>query len=185
MFLHYLFAVTWWLSLKPFKTSTTACARCVVFYLWANEVHRPLRHDLFRETCVHICLENFQWIFDVYLHQLELSLDFMGRFVGSWSPTFRWVVLHTISLNSFHLRCILGGSAWIWMKSSNLFRFIEGPNHFSTSWHAKMSLTLDEPIENVLCSNSTSKHAPKTYRTWKVLYAKQPTPDKKSLWSEG
>ena len=38
-----------------------------------------------------------------------------------------------------------------------------------------------EPID-VLHSNlhMTSKHAPKTYGTWKVLYAKQPTPAQKS-----
>ena len=27
-----------------------------------------------------------------------------------------------------------------------------------------------------------SKHARKTYITWKVLYANQPTPNKKSIW---
>ena len=36
---------------------------------------------------------------------------------------------------------------------SNLFRFIEGKNHLSTSWHAKMSLNFNVPIKNVLCSN--------------------------------
>ena len=52
---------------------------------------------------------------------------------------------------------------------SNLFWFIEGQTQFSTSGHAQMSLTLNEPIQNVLCSNlhTTSKHAPKTYQTWK------------------
>ena len=39
------------------------------------------------------------------------------------------------------------------------------------SGHAKMSLALHEPIENIFCSNlhTTSAHAPKTYQTWKVL----------------
>ena len=43
---------------------------------------------------------------------------------------------------------------------------------FSTSWHTKMSLILNEPSENDLGSNlqTTSKHVPKTYWTWKVLY---------------
>ena len=42
---------------------------------------------------------------------------------------------------------------------------------------AKMSLTLHEPMLNAFCSKlqTTSKHAPKTYQTWKVLYAKQST----------
>ena len=41
-----------------------------------------------------------------------------------------------------------------------------------------MSLVPNEPIWNVLRSNLhiDSKHAPKTYRTWKVMHAKQPTP---------
>ena len=34
-----------------------------------------------------------------------------------------------------------------------LFRSFEGQTRFSTSWHAKMSLTLNEPVWNVLCSN--------------------------------
>ena len=124
--------------------------------------------------------------FPCILTSIRVILGFHGTFRRELVPyDFVWVALHTILLISFHLRCVLGGSVWIRMKSSNLFRFIEGPHHFSTSWHAKMSLTLDDPIENFLCSDSTSKHAPKTYRTWKVLYAKQPTPDKKCLWSEG
>ena len=62
---------------------------------------------------------------------------------------------------------------------SNLFLFIEGQTYFSTSGHTKMSSTLDEAIKNVLRSNlhTTSKHAPKTCRSWKILFAKQPTPD--------
>jgi hypothetical protein len=42
-----------------------------------------------------------------------------------------------------------------------------------------MSLELDEVVQIVLHSNSCtdSKHAPKTYHKWKVLYAKQPTPN--------
>ena len=39
---------------------------------------------------------------------------------------------------------------------------IEGQTHFSTSWHAKMSLNPNEPSMNVRCSNlhTTSKHEP-------------------------
>ena len=70
---------------------------------------------------------------------------------------------------------MLGGSVWVWVES-DLFRLVEGQTHFSTSWHAKMSLTLTEPIQSVLCSNlhTTSKHALETYQTWKVNYANQP-----------
>ena len=31
---------------------------------------------------------------------------------------------------------------------SNVFRFMEGQTHFSTAWHAKVSLSLNKPIEN-------------------------------------
>ena len=36
---------------------------------------------------------------------------------------------------------------------SNLFWFVEGQTHLSTSWHAKMSLTRNHLIEIVVCSN--------------------------------
>jgi hypothetical protein len=63
---------------------------------------------------------------------------------------FPLVDLHIISIIS--LWCMLGGNGWIWTKS-NLFRYIEDQTRFSTFWHAKMSLTLDELMWNVLCSN--------------------------------
>ena len=36
---------------------------------------------------------------------------------------------------------------------SNLLWYIEGQTHFSTSWHAKISLTLNDPIEDALSAN--------------------------------
>ena len=54
---------------------------------------------------------------------------------GEVPYNFLLVVLHTISIISLHLWCILGGSLRIWAKS-NLFQFIEGQSHFSTSWHS-------------------------------------------------
>ena len=49
---------------------------------------------------------------------------------------------------------------------SNLFRFIEAQTHCSTSWHSNTSLTLNELIKNIICSNlyTTSKHAPEGYK---------------------
>ena len=63
----------------------------------------------------------------------------------------------------------------------NLFWFTEGQTNLNTSWDGKMSLTHNDLIENVPRSNlpTTSKHAPKNLPNWKILYAKQPTPDKK------
>jgi hypothetical protein len=52
------------------------------------------------------------------LIQLDISL----RVAPLW---FSIGCLHTISIISFHLWCILGGSVWIEMKS-NLIRFVEG-----------------------------------------------------------
>jgi hypothetical protein len=57
--------------------------------------------------------------------QERYSSNSMGFFFQSWSPMdFSLVALHTYSV-SFHLRWMLGGSVWNWMKS-NLLQFIEG-----------------------------------------------------------
>ena len=68
-----------------------------------------------------------------------------------------------------------------------IYWFTGGQTYFSTSWHAKMRLALHELLKEVLCSNlqTDQKHAPKTYRTWKVLDGKQPTPDQNSGWFKG
>ena len=59
--------------------------------------------------------------------------------------SFYWFVLLTISLISFHLWCMFGGSVWFEMKR-NLFWFIECQTHFKISWHAKIRSKLIEPI---------------------------------------
>ena len=54
--------------------------------------------------------------------------------------------------------CMLRGSVWIWMESS-LFWFIsEGQTHFSNSWHAKMSFTLNELHNMFFVQTSTLLH---------------------------
>jgi hypothetical protein len=75
-------------------------------------------------------------------HWMKINETFRWELVAD---DFPYVVLHTKSIISFYLWCTLGGSVWIWMKS-NLLRFIGGQPHFSTSWHGRMSLTLNEPI---------------------------------------
>ena len=52
---------------------------------------------------------------------------------------------HTKPIISFQLWRMFGGSVWIWMKSNPVW-FIEDQTCFSTSWHAKMSLNLNEVI---------------------------------------
>ena len=67
----------------------------------------------------------------------RIILQLNGTFCQALVPyNFPLVVLHTISAMFFHVWCMLWGSVWIWMKS-NLFWFIEGQAHYSTSWHAK------------------------------------------------
>ena len=59
-------------------------------------------------------------------------------------------------------------------------QFIGDQTRFGTSWHAKM--TLNDLTWKLMSSNlhTNSKHVLKTYQTWKVLYAKQPTPNQNS-----
>lgn len=50
---------------------------------------------------------------------------------------------------------------------SNLVWYSEGQTHLSTPWHARMSLILNGPIQNVPCKNlhTKSKHALKPHQT--------------------
>ena len=110
-------------------------------------------------------------------------------FIRSWPLQLSLVVLHTITEILFPL-VVHGTFSEIVIgieRKSNLIWFTKGQTQFSTSWHAKMSLNINEPIENVLCSNlhTTSNYAPKTYRTWKVLYATKQLPTRKSCWVRG
>ena len=75
----------------------------------------------------------------------ELPFNSMGLLYGVCPSWFPLVVLHTKSIFFFHLWCMLRGGVWIRIKS-NLFCSVEGQTHFSTSWHAKKSLTLNEHI---------------------------------------
>ena len=69
----------------------------------------------------------------------------MALFVGSWSRMiFIGCFVYKIIIFS-HLWCILGGSVWIWTKSNTLWS-IESQTHYGTSWHVKLSLTLNELI---------------------------------------
>lgn len=50
-----------------------------------------------------------------------------------------------------------------------------------------MSLVPNEPIKNVLHASLyiISKYAPTTYQTWQILWAKQPTPNRNSSFTNG
>jgi hypothetical protein len=50
------------------------------------------------------------------------------------------------NINNLHPLVVHAWMRCLNLNDSNLFRFIEGQTHFSTTWHAKMSLTRNEPI---------------------------------------
>ena len=82
------------------------------------------------------------------IYTIELSSNSTWLLVGSWL----FCLQNLPCLVSF--LCMPGGSVEVWTKNI-LYRFMEGQTLFSTSWHAKMSLTLHEPIQNVLSQTST------------------------------
>ena len=85
---------------------------------------------------------------------IELSFNFNGTFWQELVPfDFSLVVLHTTSIVSIQLWCMLRG-VWIRMKS-NLFRSIEGQTYFTTSWHARMS---DPQWTDIECSSFKPPH---------------------------
>ena len=79
------------------------------------------------------------YIYDSSLTQWEFLLG-VGPLMTSY-----WLLCIQVSIISFHLRFILGGSVWIKM-TRKLFQFIEDQTHLSTSWHTNMSLTFNELI---------------------------------------
>ena len=118
---------------------------------------------------------------------IRVILQLNGTFCQELVPyDFPLVVLHKISIIAFHLWCMLGGSVWIWMKS-NLFRFIEGQTHFSTSWHAKLSLTLN--WTNIGCSSFKPPHylqaCTKNLPNMEGVVCKQGISDQKPSWVRG
>ena len=91
----------------------------------------------------------FHWLL-LFQLVIESSFHSMGLFIGS--PLWFSIGCFAYKINNpFHFWCMLGGSAWIWMKS-NLVLFIESQIHLSTY--------------GIFCSNflsATSKHAPKNF----------------------
>lgn len=68
-------------------------------------------------------------------------------FRGELVSYFPVVVLHTISIGSFHLQRMLEVVLNLVAE-----QFFEGQTHFSTSWDAKMmTLTLNKSRWHVLC----------------------------------
>ena len=83
-----------------------------------------------------ILCKNVNTISWIAYSTLKSFFNSMGHFVRNLFPMFfNWLILH--------LWCMFGGSVWLWIKS-NLFRLIEGQTHFSTSWHATVSLTTND-----------------------------------------
>ena len=66
---------------------------------------------------------------------------------------FHWLFF-TKSVNNFPL-VMHAQRQCLNLNQEQLFWFIGGQSHFSTSWHAKMGWTLNEPIWNVFVQTST------------------------------
>ena len=113
-------------------------------------------------------------------------LKSMRLFVGSrFIPyDFPLIILHAMPFIYFHLWCMIGGSVWIWMRAtylsllrSTLFQ------HLLTC--TKMSQN-DPPQTKTECDFiQTFEHIPKTYQTWKGMYAKRPNSNQQSCWGKG
>ena len=99
---------------------------------------------------------------------------------------FPFLVLNEIS-TILHLWCnMLGGSFWIWLKA-NIFWFIEDQTQHAPKW---VWPSMDRHTY-IQCYSLKSPHwlrtcfKIKTQLTWKVLHAKQPTPEQMSRWIQG
>jgi hypothetical protein len=59
-------------------------------------------------------------------------------------------------------------------EEQTYFGSLRAKTHLSTSWHAKTSLTLHKPLENVLHLNlhTTFKHAPENLPSMEVVVCK-------------
>ena len=112
---------------------------------------------------------------------LEISFNSIGRCV-------RELVVLQAKFSMFHSNfwCVIGVSVEVWMRifytGSLRVKLI-----FGMSRDAKMTLVHNEPIWNALHSNlhTSSNQAPRTYRAWKVMFAKQPTPNQNFGWVKG
>ena len=108
---------------------------------------------------------------------------------GTWSFTiFPLAVSHTTSITYFHLWCMFEGRVWLWKKSDPFREAHWGaepnlaplsmPNWVWTSINRyRMSFFL------VFCwnlHNTSNHHALQTYWRRTMLYATQPTPNRKS-----
>ena len=100
----------------------------------------------------------------------------MGLFVPM---DFYWFFCMYDQFISFYLWCMLGGKVWLWMKET-YFGSLRAKGHFSTSWHAEMSLTLIELIYNV----GTSKHALKLPEHGRCCIQDNQLPTKSQVESE-
>lgn len=116
------------------------------------------------QMCIGECKQKGEVNYSYPLNQWEFSL-------GARPFKIPLVVLHTKSMLSFHLSCMVGWSVWICMKGT-LFGFLGGQTHLSTPWHAKTNLTLSELIQNVL--RSKIQTCTQLLRG-DLLYAKQQT----------
>ena len=119
------------------------------------------------------------------LSTVELSFHSMSLSIRSWSPMFSYwllcihyqffpLVVHLEAVFKFEWR------ATSWGSLSEIKLILACQEVLKRVWH---SVNRKE-VALHLNLHTTFKHAPKTYWTWKVLYAKQPTPNEKSMLSQ-
>ena len=100
---------------------------------------------------------------------------------------FHWLFCIQCQLFLSTMWCILRGSIWIWTKS-NLFWFIEGQTHFSTSWDGNVSLTFRKRYRMFIIQTYTlppSMHRNLTAHGRCCMQNNQLIPEQKSCWVRG
>ena len=114
-----------------------------------------------------VCMYTSCFVLVFRLQQLFLNelnrviLRSMGVFVGNRYP----MISHLLFCKK-KSKILFPLVVYAWRQCLNLndqqpIWFIEGKTHFSTSWHARLSLTSNEPLQNVLQSilHTTSDRA--------------------------
>lgn len=99
----------------------------------------------------------------------------------NWSFLQELVVLHSSRLFMLgEFRCILQVSAEVWTKN-NLYRFIGSQTYLTFLDMLKwVWLLLNQHRLFFVHLHTDSKHAPKTYQAWQIMYAEKPTSNQNS-----
>ena len=109
-------------------------------FIWRALKFQPLIWDV--DSNPRHQSKNMETKYETFIklvHVLELSSNSSWFLVGSWLFAYKLSMFGKFLVHAWR------GSVEVWTKNI-LHWFMEGQTHFSTSWHAKMSVTLHEPI---------------------------------------